>query len=81
MEKTTPKPECAKETLDLLNCVTASPYDVGKCMSLLHELRRCVVDKAIGKQVLGSPWLESSAWRVFKAQNAPLSQDETFCDL
>lgn len=45
MEKTSDKPECAQQALDLLNCVTQSPFDQDKCLHLLNALRECVVSK------------------------------------
>lgn len=38
-------PVCGKEALDLLNCVTQSPYDQDKCLRLLQSLRDCVLNK------------------------------------
>lgn len=45
IEKTSDKPECAQQALDLLNCVTQSPFDQDKCLHLLNALRECVVSK------------------------------------
>ncbi|KAG7017003.1 hypothetical protein SDJN02_22114, partial [Cucurbita argyrosperma subsp. argyrosperma] len=39
------QPVCAQEALDLLNCVTESPFDQQKCYRLLHSLRECVISK------------------------------------
>ncbi|KAL3619210.1 hypothetical protein CASFOL_036780 [Castilleja foliolosa] len=36
---------CGTEALDLLNCVSQSPYDQDKCLSLLQALRQCVINK------------------------------------
>ncbi|KAI5655372.1 hypothetical protein M9H77_32559 [Catharanthus roseus] len=44
-----PQPVCAKEALDLLNCVAESPYDQDKCLRLLQSLRQCVLDKKVKK--------------------------------
>ncbi|CAA6665898.1 unnamed protein product [Spirodela intermedia] len=41
-EKVTPHPVCAKEALDLLNCVADSAYDREKCLRLSDELRKCI---------------------------------------
>ncbi|KAF1862379.1 hypothetical protein Lal_00026910 [Lupinus albus] len=38
---------CAQEALNLLNCVTQSPYDQDKCLHLLHSLRDCVLAKKL----------------------------------
>ncbi|KAG2677100.1 hypothetical protein I3760_12G082900 [Carya illinoinensis] len=43
------QPACARETLDLLNCVTESPYDQDKCLRLLQSLRDCVLNKKVKK--------------------------------
>ncbi|KAB1202809.1 hypothetical protein CJ030_MR8G022217 [Morella rubra] len=40
------QPACAREALDLLNCVTESPYDPDKCLRLLQSLRECVLNKS-----------------------------------
>ncbi|KAK7358544.1 hypothetical protein VNO77_00477 [Canavalia gladiata] len=40
---------CAEEALDLLNCVTQSPFDEDKCRRLLHSLRDCVLAKKVKK--------------------------------
>ncbi|KAI8569732.1 hypothetical protein RHMOL_Rhmol02G0300000 [Rhododendron molle] len=48
----TPQPVCAQEALDLLNCVTASPFDQDKCLRLLHSLRDCVQAKKVKKFTL-----------------------------
>ncbi|KAE9607680.1 putative cysteine alpha-hairpin motif superfamily [Lupinus albus] len=40
---------CAQEALNLLNCVTQSPYDQDKCLHLLHSLRDCVLAKKVKK--------------------------------
>ncbi|KAJ4711947.1 Cysteine alpha-hairpin motif superfamily [Melia azedarach] len=49
MEKTSDKPECAQQAMDLLNCVTQSPFDQDKCLHLLNVLRECVVNKKVKK--------------------------------
>ncbi|KAK0588054.1 hypothetical protein LWI29_033549 [Acer saccharum] len=49
MEKTSDKPECAVEALDLLNCVAQSPFDQDKCLRLVQVLRDCVVNKKVKK--------------------------------
>ncbi|CAA7402662.1 unnamed protein product [Spirodela intermedia] len=46
-EKVTPQPVCAKEALDLLNCVADSAYDREKCLRLSDELRKCILDKKV----------------------------------
>ncbi|KAG9135549.1 hypothetical protein Leryth_026324 [Lithospermum erythrorhizon] len=38
---------CGEEALDLLNCVTESPYNEEKCSRLLRSLRQCVLNKVI----------------------------------
>lgn len=43
------QPICAQEALDLLNCVTESPFDQDKCMRFLHSLRECVLAKVLPK--------------------------------
>ncbi|KAK4741229.1 hypothetical protein SAY87_024817 [Trapa incisa] len=40
---------CAQEALDLLNCVTQTPYDQEKCIRLLQSLRECVLNKKVKK--------------------------------
>ncbi|KAG5563401.1 hypothetical protein RHGRI_005975 [Rhododendron griersonianum] len=47
-----PQPVCAQEMVDLLNCVTASPFDQDKCLCLLHSLRDCVQVKKVKKFTL-----------------------------
>ncbi|KAI9081714.1 hypothetical protein K1719_036317 [Acacia pycnantha] len=49
MDETQGKPVCAQEALDLLNCVTQSPFDQEKCHRLLHSLRECVLAKKVKK--------------------------------
>ncbi|XWS48841.1 hypothetical protein CRYUN_Cryun13aG0111000 [Craigia yunnanensis] len=49
MEEARAQPVCAQEALDLLNCVTQSPFDQEKCTRLLHSLRECVVNKKVKK--------------------------------
>ncbi|KAJ0105971.1 hypothetical protein Patl1_17576 [Pistacia atlantica] len=49
MENTSDKPECAQESLDLLNCVTQSPFDQEKCLQLMQALRECVLRKKVKK--------------------------------
>ncbi|KAA8520919.1 hypothetical protein F0562_011592 [Nyssa sinensis] len=44
-----PQPVCAQEALNLLNCVTESPFDQDKCLRLLHSLRDCVQSKKVKK--------------------------------
>ena len=44
-EKVTPQPACAKEALDLLNCVADNAYDREKCLRFLDDLRKCITDK------------------------------------
>ncbi|OAY83389.1 uncharacterized protein LOC109710753 isoform X2 [Ananas comosus] len=48
-EATTPEPVCAKEALDLLNCVAASPFDRDTCLRLVDALRTCVLHKKVKK--------------------------------
>ncbi|KAK9202831.1 hypothetical protein WN943_013083 [Citrus x changshan-huyou] len=55
VEKTSDKPECAQQALDLLNCVTQSSFDQDKCLHLLNALRECVVSK-----LLDDPGVEDS---------------------
>ncbi|MFS8003831.1 putative cysteine alpha-hairpin motif superfamily [Helianthus anomalus] len=40
---------CGQEALELLNCVTSSPFDQDKCITLLNSLRKCVLDKKVKK--------------------------------
>ncbi|KAL1222592.1 hypothetical protein V5N11_018960 [Cardamine amara subsp. amara] len=47
MEKRSPKPVCGEEALELLNCVTESPYDQEKCLRFLQSLRECVLSKKV----------------------------------
>ncbi|KAL4651467.1 hypothetical protein ACB098_01G145200 [Castanea mollissima] len=47
--KSQSEPVCGKEALDLLNCVTQSPYDQDKCLRLLQSLRDCVLTKKVKK--------------------------------
>ncbi|KAL0015954.1 hypothetical protein SO802_003023 [Lithocarpus litseifolius] len=47
--KSQSEPVCGKEALDLLNCVTQSPYDQDKCLRLLQSLRDCVLNKKVKK--------------------------------
>ncbi|KAJ1281927.1 hypothetical protein BS78_03G010800 [Paspalum vaginatum] len=51
MEKmtTTPQPVCAQESLALLNCVAAVPYDRDRCLALVDALRECVAQKRVKK--------------------------------
>ncbi|KAL9230969.1 hypothetical protein vseg_006250 [Gypsophila vaccaria] len=45
----TSKAVCAKEALELLNCVTDSNFDEQKCLRLLQSLRQCVLSKKVKK--------------------------------
>lgn len=45
MDEPQAHPVCAQEALNLLNCVTESPFDQEKCYRLLHSLRECVLSK------------------------------------
>jgi 2-C-methyl-D-erythritol 4-phosphate cytidylyltransferase len=45
MEKVSAQPECAKEALDLLNCLADPSYDRHKCVMLLDAVRACVLQK------------------------------------
>jgi hypothetical protein len=60
MEKTTttttPQPVCAQESLALLNCVAAAPYDRDRCLALVDALRDCITQKVL----CCSPLLASS---------------------
>ncbi|KAM7525842.1 hypothetical protein LguiA_015744 [Lonicera macranthoides] len=47
MEKEKAQPICAEEALNLLNCVTDSPFDQDKCLTLLNTLRNCVLHKVL----------------------------------
>ncbi|KAI4315507.1 hypothetical protein L6164_028307 [Bauhinia variegata] len=49
MDEPRPQPVCAEEALDLLNCVTQSPFDQDKCHRLLLTLRQCVLNKKVKK--------------------------------
>ncbi|KAG6606053.1 hypothetical protein SDJN03_03370, partial [Cucurbita argyrosperma subsp. sororia] len=49
MDDAQAQPVCAQEALDLLNCVTDSPFDQEKCYRLLHSLRECVLSKKVKK--------------------------------
>ncbi|KAF3773821.1 hypothetical protein EJ110_NYTH54556 [Nymphaea thermarum] len=46
MSEVTPEPVCAKEALELLNCVASASYDSDRCAALLESLRQCVLKKA-----------------------------------
>ncbi|KAK8913735.1 hypothetical protein KSP39_PZI024376 [Platanthera zijinensis] len=45
MESTSPRPECAKQALDLLNCAAEPDFDQEKCIRFLAALRNCIQDK------------------------------------
>ncbi|KAJ7952109.1 Cysteine alpha-hairpin motif superfamily, partial [Quillaja saponaria] len=47
MEKPSAKPLCSLEALNLLNCITESPFDQDKCLRLLHSLRECVMSQKV----------------------------------
>ncbi|XVE58004.1 hypothetical protein DITRI_Ditri04bG0135400 [Diplodiscus trichospermus] len=49
MDEARPQPVCAQEALELLNCVTQSPFDQEKCTRLLLSLRECVLSKNVKK--------------------------------
>ncbi|KAG6484041.1 hypothetical protein ZIOFF_056799 [Zingiber officinale] len=49
MESVTPRPVCAKEAIDLLNCSVENPFDRDKCLRLLDALRSCVLEKKVRK--------------------------------
>ncbi|CAA7042246.1 unnamed protein product [Microthlaspi erraticum] len=49
MEKKLPQPICGQEAVNLLNCVSESPFDQEKCMRLLQSLRECVLSKKVKK--------------------------------
>ncbi|KAL0903979.1 hypothetical protein M5K25_026045 [Dendrobium thyrsiflorum] len=49
MESTTPRPVCAKEALDLLNCAADSDFDREKCVRFLEALRSCIQEKKVKK--------------------------------
>ncbi|BFG31885.1 hypothetical protein CerSpe_181590 [Prunus speciosa] len=49
MEDGRGKAVCGQEALDLLNCVTQSPFDQEKCVRLLNSLRECVLNKKVKK--------------------------------
>jgi len=57
MEKTTPTPQpvCALESLALLNCVAAVPYDRDRCLALVDALRDCITQKRVKKFSLAEP--------------------------
>ncbi|KAL1326463.1 hypothetical protein HN51_036563 [Arachis hypogaea] len=40
---------CGEEALQLLNCVTETPFNQEKCQHLLHSLRQCVLAKKVKK--------------------------------
>ncbi|MED6197430.1 hypothetical protein PIB30_056456 [Stylosanthes scabra] len=40
---------CGEEALQLLNCVTETPFDQDKCQRLLLSLRQCILDKKVKK--------------------------------
>ncbi|XAR70208.1 hypothetical protein NMG60_11026990 [Bertholletia excelsa] len=46
------QPVCAQEALNLLNCVTQSPFDQEKCLRLMQSLRDCVQSKKVKKFTL-----------------------------
>ncbi|XP_038687097.1 uncharacterized protein LOC119986560 [Tripterygium wilfordii] len=52
MDEARAQPVCAQEALDLLTCVTQSPFDHAKCVQLLNSSRECVLNKANPKDVL-----------------------------
>ncbi|KAF9614578.1 hypothetical protein IFM89_019325 [Coptis chinensis] len=60
-EQRQPSIVCAKESLDLLNCVTESPYDETKCIRLLESLRTCVLNQKVKKFSLAEPHLPESS--------------------
>ncbi|KAH7550176.1 hypothetical protein ACOSP7_024633 [Xanthoceras sorbifolium] len=60
MEKTSDKPECALEALDLLNCVAQSPFDQDKCLRLMQVLRDCVLNKKVKKFSLAEQGQEAN---------------------
>ncbi|ESQ38408.1 hypothetical protein EUTSA_v10029109mg [Eutrema salsugineum] len=49
MEKKLPQPICGEEAVNLLNCVSESPFDQEKCIRLMQSLRECVVSKKVKK--------------------------------
>ncbi|XP_010541443.1 PREDICTED: uncharacterized protein LOC104814903 [Tarenaya hassleriana] len=49
MEKKLEQPICGQEAVDLLNCVTETPFDQEKCFRLLQSLRECVLAKKVKK--------------------------------
>ncbi|KAK6935493.1 hypothetical protein RJ641_035648 [Dillenia turbinata] len=49
MEKETPKPLCAQEALELLNCVAGPSFDQDKCLVFLQALRDCVLNQKVKK--------------------------------
>ena len=45
MDPVTPQPLCAKEALELLNCVADPQFDRDKCLRIMDALRNCIVQK------------------------------------
>lgn len=62
---TTPHPVCAKESLDLLNCIAAEPFDREKCVRFLDALRSCVLEKVIPPCTLFRLFVDSVGICVF----------------
>ncbi|CAO2194260.1 unnamed protein product [Urochloa humidicola] len=72
MEKTTttPQPVCAQESLALLNCVAAVPYDREKCLALVDALRNCITQKKVKKFSLAEP-SSSTGSEALKSDSKP----------
>ena len=60
------QPVCGEQALDLLNCVTQSPYDQDKCLRLLQSLRDCVLNKVPLSLSLTRSLLLMNMWAQFK---------------
>ncbi|CAN6444335.1 unnamed protein product [Victoria cruziana] len=63
MSEVTPEPVCAKEALELLNCVASASYGSDRCAALLESLRQCILKKNVKKFSLSgsNPSASSSA--------------------
>ncbi|RWR93204.1 Cysteine alpha-hairpin motif superfamily [Cinnamomum micranthum f. kanehirae] len=68
MEKSQPQILCAKEALDLLNCVTDPNFDQEKCIRLLNSLRNCVLQKKVKKFTLDETNSSKAATNVKEKQ-------------
>ncbi|XVF53025.1 hypothetical protein PTKIN_Ptkin05aG0065800 [Pterospermum kingtungense] len=85
MDEARAQPVCAQEALDLLNCVTQSPFDEEKCTRLLHSLRECVHSKKVKKFSLDNqehpPQDTDSAQRLFHLSRCHLDKFVLYDDI